>query len=186
MYLFEIIAQCSVYVLKSDRLLAEAAGCADGWNGIAAKLRHGLKKSCLFTASYVPIAICGAVCYIGAMNNLLEQALDAVKRLPEDRQNIVAEAMLALAENETQALFDVEPTGEEPTEEQILALVPTVMPSALPSKAEVAAWNRLSDEEQLRRYRLALHHPDCDRLSDLTMDDILALARQDAAHGAHA
>ena len=45
------------------------------------------------------------------MNNLLEQALDAVKRLPEERQNIVAEAMLALAENETQALFDVEPTG---------------------------------------------------------------------------
>jgi hypothetical protein len=120
------------------------------------------------------------------MNNLLEQALDAVKRLPEDRQNIVAEAMLALAENETQALFDVEPTGEEPTEEQILALVPTVMPSALPSKAEVAAWNRLSGEEQLRRYRLALQYPDCDRLSDLTMDDILALARQDAAQGAHA
>ena len=119
------------------------------------------------------------------MNNLLEQALDAVKRLPEDRQNIVAEAMLALAENETQALFDVEPTGEEPDEEQILALMPTVMPSALPSKAEVAAWNRLSGEEQLRRYRLALHHPDCDRISNLAMDDLLALARQDAAQGAH-
>jgi hypothetical protein len=71
---------------------------------------------------------------IMAMTNLLEKALDAVKRLPEDRQNIVAEAMLALAENETQGLFDVEPTDEEPDEEQILALMPTVMPSALPSK----------------------------------------------------
>ena len=121
-----------------------------------------------------------------AMTNLLEQALDAVKRLPEDRQNIVAEAMLALAENETQGLFDVEPTDEKPDEEQILALMPTVMPSALPSKAEVAAWNRLPGEEQLRRYRLALHHPDCDRISNLAMDDLLALARQDAAQGAYA
>ena len=120
-----------------------------------------------------------------AMTNLLEQALDAVERLPEDRQNIVAEAMLALAENETQGLFDVEPTDEKPDEEQILALMPTVMPSALPSKAEVAAWNRLPGEEQLQRYRLALHHPDCDRISNLAMDELLALARQDAAQGAY-
>src|SRR5271165_6052160 len=113
------------------------------------------------------------------MSNLLDHAIDAVKRLPEDRQNIVAEAMLALAESEAQSQFDVEPTGEEPTEEQILALMPTVMPSALPSTAEVAAWNRLPGEEQLRRYRLALHHPDCDRISNLAMDELLALARQD-------
>lgn len=140
----------------------------------------------LFTAGYVPVAIFGAVCYIAPMNTLLEQALDAVKRLPEDRQNIVAEAMLALAENETHALLDMEPPGEEPNEEQIRALMPTVMPSAVPTKTEVAAWNRLSGEEQRRRYRLVLQHPDCDRISDLNMDDILALARQDAAQGGHA
>ncbi len=120
------------------------------------------------------------------MSNLLDHAIDAVKRLPEDRQHVVAEAMLALAENEAPSQFTLEPAGEEPTEEQILALIPTVMPSAVPSKAEVAAWNRLSEDEQLRRYRQALNHPDCDRISHLSMDDILALARQDAAQAGHA
>jgi hypothetical protein len=120
------------------------------------------------------------------MSNLLDHAIDAVKRLPEDRQNHVAEAMLALAESEAQSQFVLEPTGEEPTEEQILALMPTVMPSVLPTKAEVAAWNRLPAEEQLRRYRESLNYPDNDRISDLTMDDILALARQDAAATRHA
>jgi hypothetical protein len=120
------------------------------------------------------------------MSDLLNHAIDAVKRLPEDRQNIVAEAMLALAESEAQSRFVLEPTGEEPTEEQILALIPTVMPSAVPTKAEVAAWNRLPAEEQVRRFRQALNHPDNDRISDLTMDDILALARQDAAQASHA
>ena len=119
------------------------------------------------------------------MSNLLDHAIDAVKRLPEDRQNHVAEAMLALAESEDAAPFDFELPGETPTEDEIIALMPTVMPSAVPTKAEVAAWNRLPPSEQLKRMREALNHPDCNTISPDSMDDILAEAhrRSDARRG---
>jgi hypothetical protein len=108
------------------------------------------------------------------MTTLLDHAIDAAKRLPLDRQNIVAEAMLALIENETQHWFDIQPTGEEPSEAEILALVPKVMPSVLPTQAEVAAWNRLPEEEQARRYREALNQPGGDEAVDDTLQDIYA------------
>jgi len=55
------------------------------------------------------------------------------------------------------------------------------MPSATPSEAEIAAWQALPRDEQLRRLRLALAHPDCDRVSASTMDDIRANGRALAA-----
>ncbi|MEJ2125745.1 MAG: hypothetical protein P8Y67_14830 [Alphaproteobacteria bacterium] len=120
---------------------------------------------------------------MATMTKLLDHAIDVVKRLPPERQKNVAEAMLALAESETRPAFYLPPKGDEPTEADILALVPTVMPSATPTKTEIAAWQRLSADEQLRRYREALHHPDADTVSNLTTDDILALARQDLVDG---
>jgi hypothetical protein len=50
--------------------------------------------------------------------------------------------------------------------------LPDVMPSAASSEAEIAAWQTLPRDEQLRRLRLVLSHPDCDRVSDATIDDI--------------
>jgi hypothetical protein len=51
-------------------------------------------------------------------------------------------------------------------------------PSALPpTKAELEEWNALSREEQVKRYREALAHPDCDIVTDDTMADILAEAQ---------
>lgn len=117
------------------------------------------------------------------MTKLLDHAIEVVKRLPPERQKNVAEAMLALAESEALPAYYLPPKDDEPTDAEILALIPAVMPSATPTKAEVAAWHRLSADEQLRRYREALHHPDADIVSNLTMDDILALARQDVAQG---
>ena len=52
------------------------------------------------------------------------------------------------------------------------------MPSPLPpTKAELAAWNGLTRDEQIARYREYLAHPDCDRISSATMIDVLAEAR---------
>jgi hypothetical protein len=51
-------------------------------------------------------------------------------------------------------------------------------PSALPpTKAELEEWNALSREEQVKRYREALAHPDCNIVTDDTMADILAEAQ---------
>jgi hypothetical protein len=56
------------------------------------------------------------------------------------------------------------------------------LPSALPpTEAELAKWEMLSREEQLDRYREVLRHPDCQRISGATMDDIRARAKQRAA-----
>jgi hypothetical protein len=119
------------------------------------------------------------------MSDLLDHAINAVKRLPEERQTVVAQAMLAFAANEDAPSFDFDLPGNTPTEEEITALMPTVMPSAVPTKAEVAAWNRLSGEEQLRRMREALNHPDCNTMCPDSMDDILAEAHRlaDARRG---
>jgi hypothetical protein len=59
------------------------------------------------------------------------------------------------------------------------------MPSATPTEAEIAAWNDLPREEQLRRLRQALTHPDCGIASSDSMADILALAQRRAADRRH-
>jgi hypothetical protein len=59
--------------------------------------------------------------------------------------------------------------------------LPDVMPSAVPSEAEIAAWQTLPRDEQLRRLRLFLSQPDCDRVSEATMDDIRAKGQALAA-----
>ena len=51
-------------------------------------------------------------------------------------------------------------------------------PSPLPpTEAELAAWNGLTRDEQVARYREHLSHPDCDRVSSATMAEILTEAR---------
>jgi hypothetical protein len=52
-----------------------------------------------------------------------------------------------------------------------------VVPSAAPSDAEIAAWQRLPRDEQLRRLQSRLTHPDCASVSDATMSDILSRAQ---------
>jgi hypothetical protein len=47
-----------------------------------------------------------------------------------------------------------------------------------PTDAELAVWNGLARDEQLRRMRDALSSPACDRLAEASMSDILATARQ--------
>ncbi len=53
-----------------------------------------------------------------------------------------------------------------------------VMPSATPTKEEIAAWNELSREEQLKRYRELFSHPDTMTDCGQTMEDILAEAHR--------
>jgi hypothetical protein len=61
-----------------------------------------------------------------------------------------------------------------------------VMPSAMVGDdAELAAWNELSRDEQVRRYREVLLHPDCNTLTNESMNEILAVARQRAAARRH-
>jgi hypothetical protein len=52
-----------------------------------------------------------------------------------------------------------------------------VVPSATPSNDEVAAWQALSRDEQLRRLQARVTHPDCAAVSDATMSDILSRAQ---------
>ena len=52
-----------------------------------------------------------------------------------------------------------------------------VMPSATPSDADIAAWNELPRDEQLRRMREYLSHPDCSTVSNITLDEIVARAQ---------
>jgi hypothetical protein len=56
-----------------------------------------------------------------------------------------------------------------------------VMPSATPTEQEIAAWNELSREEQLKRYRELFSDPDTMTDCGQTMDDILAEARRRSA-----
>lgn len=56
------------------------------------------------------------------------------------------------------------------------------VPSALPpTEAELAAWEALSRDEQLRRYQEAVNGPDAARVSAATMADVLTAARQRVA-----
>ena len=107
----------------------------------------------------------------------MQHAFETVRRLPQAAQDHIAETMLALADEET-AGFEFALLGDAPAEEEIVALMATVLPSPVPTKAEAAAWNRLSHEEQLRRTRQALDHPDAGIISPDTMDDILAEAHR--------
>ena len=55
-------------------------------------------------------------------------------------------------------------------------------PSPLPpTKAELAAWNALTREEQVARYREFFAHPDSNTISPETPEQILAAARAQAA-----
>jgi hypothetical protein len=56
-----------------------------------------------------------------------------------------------------------------------------VMPSATPTEAELAAWDALPRDEQIRRYQEMLRHPDCNNFTMDSADDILAAARQRVA-----
>ena len=60
-----------------------------------------------------------------------------------------------------------------------------VMPSAAPSEADIAAWQALPRDEQLRRMRLSVADPACSRISGATMGDILARAKARAAKRRH-
>jgi len=53
-----------------------------------------------------------------------------------------------------------------------------VMPSATPTGEEIAAWNELPRDEQLKRYRELLTQTGCNTVSGATMEDILAEARR--------
>ena len=113
------------------------------------------------------------------MTDLLDHAIDAAKRLPPARRDDVAEVLLALIESESTADHALSLKGPEPTEQQILALMPTVMPSAVPTKAEVAAWNRLPEEEQFRRLREKFNDPGNDLPVSETLQDIYASVLQE-------
>jgi hypothetical protein len=52
-----------------------------------------------------------------------------------------------------------------------------VVPSAVPSNDEIAAWQALPRDEQLRRLQARVTHPDCAAISDATMSDILSRAQ---------
>ena len=51
-----------------------------------------------------------------------------------------------------------------------------LMPSGMPSPEEIFEWQLLSRDEQLRRMRLALNHPDCRTATSDTMEEIRAVA----------
>jgi hypothetical protein len=55
------------------------------------------------------------------------------------------------------------------------------LPSATPTEAELAAWDALSRDEQVRWYQEMFKHPDCNNFTTDTPDDILAAARQRVA-----
>ncbi len=63
---------------------------------------------------------------------------------------------------------------------------PDVKPSATPTEAEIAAWQSLPRDEQLRRLSHDLDHPDCSIVSTATMADsrarghVLAMKRRNA------
>ncbi|MGH6770705.1 MAG: hypothetical protein ACRECO_16985 [Xanthobacteraceae bacterium] len=51
------------------------------------------------------------------------------------------------------------------------------MPSATPSEEDIRNWEALPRDEQLRRLRAALTHPDSATTTPDTMSDVLAAAR---------
>ncbi len=59
-----------------------------------------------------------------------------------------------------------------------------VMPSATPSEDEIAAWEALPRDEQLRRLRALLSSEEASTATDTTMAEILAEARRRAGERA--
>ncbi|PWB83515.1 MAG: hypothetical protein C3F11_06185 [Methylocystaceae bacterium] len=59
---------------------------------------------------------------------------------------------------------------------QEFATIDRLAPSAIPSEAEIVAWEALPRNEQLRRLRAMLGHADCATATPATMADILAEA----------
>jgi len=55
------------------------------------------------------------------------------------------------------------------------------LPAAAPTEAELAVWDALSRDEQVRRYQEMFKHPDCNNFTTDTPDEILAAARQRVA-----
>ena len=62
-----------------------------------------------------------------------------------------------------------------------------VIPSATPTETEIAAWNELPRDEQVRRLRQELSHPDACIAGPHTMTDIWAeiKARRQAPRPSH-
>ena len=58
-----------------------------------------------------------------------------------------------------------------------------LMPSAAPSEDDIRKWDALPRDEQLRRLRATLSHPDCATATPDTMSDVLATARARADSG---
>ena len=56
-------------------------------------------------------------------------------------------------------------------------MIDQVMPSATPTVEVLRAWQALPRDEQLRRLRASLSHPDCVTVTDSTMTEILTEAR---------
>jgi hypothetical protein len=67
------------------------------------------------------------------------------------------------------------------TEAEVLS---AVMPAPTPTEAEIAAWQALPRDEQMRRLRATLTTMDCSEVSPSTMNDVLNQAR-DAAKRRH-
>ena len=66
------------------------------------------------------------------------------------------------------------------------ATVTDVMPSAtIADEAELAAWNALSRDEQISRYRDVLVNSACDSIAGASMSDIFTAARQRVAARRH-
>jgi hypothetical protein len=52
-----------------------------------------------------------------------------------------------------------------------------LMPSATPSEEDIRRWEALPRDEQLRRLRAALTHPDCSTVTSDSMSEVLSAAR---------
>ena len=53
-----------------------------------------------------------------------------------------------------------------------------VLSALPPAEAELAAWNALTRDEQIARYRSVLTSPACQTVTTASMDDIREAARQ--------
>jgi hypothetical protein len=60
-----------------------------------------------------------------------------------------------------------------------------IFPSAAPTEAELAEWEALPRDEQMRRYQELFQHRDCNTFITDSPDDILAVARQRVAARRH-
>jgi len=59
--------------------------------------------------------------------------------------------------------------------------LPDVVPSATPSEAEIAAWQSLPRDEQVRRLRFELSRPECGIVGTATFEELRARGQALAA-----